>query len=475
MALRAHKESVNYKVPPHNLEAEQAVLGGILIEKDAINTVLEILSSDGANFYSGVHAEIFKGMVSLFDQNTPIDIVTLTDLFKNSKILDSKGGVSYIVELVEAVPTAANIAYYAKIVKEKALLRKVITASSEIARLGYQEVESVESFIDDAERMIFDVSQERSKKSVHALKDIIKDAFETIERLYEKKTHITGVASGFKDLDKLTAGFQPSDLIIIAGRPSMGKTAFALNIAEHASMNDATPTVVFSLEMSKEQLVQRMLASKARVGLGKIRSGFLKDEDWPKLTTAVGALYEAPIYIDDTPAQTVLEIRAKARRLKAEFDIGLVVVDYLQLIRGRRGVDNREQEISDISRSLKALAKELHIPVVALSQLSRRTEQREGNKPMLSDLRESGAIEQDADVVMFVYRECVYKPCDCPKGQCTCGMMRNADIIVAKQRNGPIDTLQLTFFNEFTRFEDQIQLDHGDFPDSGWVEPEPEL
>ncbi len=472
MALRAHKESANYKVPPHNLDAEQAVLGGILIEKDAINRVLEFLSSEGVDFYSGVHAELFKGMVTLFEQNTPIDVVTLSDIFKESSALNAKGGVSYIVELVEAVPTAANIAYYARIVKEKALLRKVITASSEIARLGYEEVESVESFIDDAERLIFDVSQERSKQSVFALKDIIKDTFETIEKLYEKKTHITGVATGFNDLDKLTAGFQPSDLIIIAGRPSMGKTAFAVNIAEHASIKDNVPTAVFSLEMSKEQLVQRMLASKARVGLGKIRSGFLKDEDWPKLTTAVGNLYEAPIYIDDTPAQTVLEIRAKARRWKTEFDIGLVVVDYLQLIRGRRGIDSREQEISDVSRSLKALAKELHIPVVALSQLSRRTEQREGNRPMLSDLRESGAIEQDADVVMFVYRECVYKPCECEKGQCHCGQMRKADIIVAKQRNGPTDDINLTFFNEFTRFENQTHVDQSELPDTGWVEPE---
>ncbi len=471
MALRVHKESANYKVPPHNLDAEQAVLGGILIEKDAINRVLEVLSSEGVDFYSGVHAELFKGMVTLFDQNTPIDIVTLTDIFKDSKALNSKGGVSYIVELVEAVPTAANISYYARIVKEKALLRKVITASSEIARLGYEEVESVESFIDDAERLIFDVSQERSKQSVFALKDIIKDAFETIEQLYEKKTHITGVATGFKDLDKLTAGFQPSDLIIIAGRPSMGKTAFAVKIADNASIKDNVPTQIFSLEMSKEQLVQRMLASKARVGLGKIRSGFLKDEDWPKLTTAVGNLYEAPVYIDDTPALTVLEIRAKARRLKVEHDLGLVVVDYLQLIRGRRGVDNREQEISDVSRSLKALAKELHIPVVALSQLSRRTEQREGSKPMLSDLRESGAIEQDADVVMFVYRECVYKPCECEKGECHCGQMRNADIIVAKQRNGPIGDINLTFLNEFTRFENQTHTDYVNPLEEGYVEP----
>ncbi|MEE8575528.1 MAG: replicative DNA helicase, partial [Thermodesulfobacteriota bacterium] len=319
MAYRVQKEQTKYKVPPHNEEAEQAVLGGILLEREAISSVLESLNSDGSDFYSPVHAKLFNGMVSLFEKTTPIDIVTLTNLFKDSTDLDSVGGVSYIGELVESTPTAANINYYSRIVKEKALLRRIITASAEISRLGYEEVDSVEDYIDDAERMIFEVSQERTKKSVFALKDIIKSAFETIEKLSEKKTHITGVATGFKDLDKLTSGLQPSDLVIIAGRPSMGKTAFSLDIAEYAAMVDSVPVALFSLEMSKEQLVQRLLSTKAKVALGKIRSGFLKDEDWPKLTTAVGALYEAPIYIDDTAAQTVLEIRAKARRWKAEY------------------------------------------------------------------------------------------------------------------------------------------------------------
>jgi replicative DNA helicase len=471
MAYRAQKEELRYKVPPNNAEAEQAVLGGILIEKDAIGKVLEILSPDGADFYNDAHGRLFSAMVSLFEKNTPIDVVTLTDLFRNSSDLDGVGGVSYIGELVESTPTAANVSYYARIVKDKSLLRRIITASGEIGKLAFDEVESVDDFIDDAERMIFDVSKERSGRSLFALKDIIKDAFEMVEKLYAKKTRITGVPTGFKDLDLLTSGLQPSDLVIIAGRPSMGKTSFAVDMAEHAAMYEKIPVAVFSLEMSKEQLVQRMMASKARIELGKIRSGFLKEEDWSKLTTAVGALYEAPIYIDDTPAQSVLEIRAKARRWKTELKIGLVIVDYLQLIRGKRGADSREQEISDISRSLKALAKEIGVPVVALSQLSRRTEQREGNRPQLSDLRESGAIEQDADVVMFVYREIVYKHMKCAPGACTCDdeNKRDAEIIIAKQRNGPTGNVHLTFLNEYTKFENQVRDDYGS-DKTEWVE-----
>lgn len=467
MAIR-QREQLSYKVPPHNIEAEQSVLGGILIEKDSINKVLEILSPDGSDFYHDAHAKLFSGMVTLFDRSTPIDVITLANLFKDSDALTSVGGISYIAEIVETTPTAANISYYARIVKEKSLLRQVISAATEVASLGYESVDSVDDFIDTAEQKIFKVSQERGKKSLYALKDLIKGAFETVERLYERKTHITGVASGFKDLDRATSGLQDSDLIIIAGRPSMGKTSFCLNIAENAAIDYNCPVAVFSLEMSKEQLVQRMLASRAKVDLQKLRNGYLKDEDWGRLTTAVGALYEAPIYIDDTPAQSVLEMRAKARRWKNDLGIKLMIVDYLQLMRGRSRSDNREQEISDISRSLKAIAKELQIPVIALSQLSRMAERREGNRPQLSDLRESGAIEQDADIVMFVYRESVYKPCECPKELCTCGMRRTAEIIIAKQRNGPTDTVKLTFLNEYTRFEDQT---HGDYDvQSEWVE-----
>lgn len=467
MALNVQKDPV-HKTPPHNLEAEQCVLGGILLDKDAINKALEALNPDGTDFYHSAHARLFKGMIALFEKNTPIDAVTLSDFFKDSDALSAVGGISYIGTLVESTPTAANIMYYARIVKEKALLRRIISAATEIVTLGYEGVASIEDFIDTAEQKIFDVSQGRTKKSFFALKDIIKDTFETIERLYEKKTHVTGVPTGFKDLDRLTSGLQCSDLIIIAGRPSMGKTAFCLNIAEHAAIEMNAPVAVFSLEMSKEQLVQRMLASRARVELHRIRSGFLKEDDWGKLTTAVGSLYEAPIYIDDTAAQSVLEIRAKARRWKDEIGLKLVIVDYLQLMRGKRATDNREQEISEISRSLKAMAKELGLPVIALSQLSRMTERREGSRPQLSDLRESGAIEQDADVVMFVYREAVYKTCECPKDLCTCGLRKSAELIVAKQRNGPTDIVKLTFLNEFTRFEDQATSDFD--AQSQWAE-----
>lgn len=469
MAVTADKDQI-FKAPPHNIEAEQSVLGSILIEKDSIARILDILSPDGSDFYHKVHAELFKGMVGLFEKDTPVDVVTVADMFKDTSILGPVGGISYIGVLAEATPTASNIAYYAKIVKEKALLRRMISVTSAISARGYEAIESVEEYIDDAEQKIFEVTQDRAKKTFYALKDIIKDTFENIEQLYAKKSSITGVPTGFKDLDRLTAGLQDSDLIIIAGRPSMGKTSFALNIAEKAALDYQIPVAVFSLEMSKEQLVQRMLSSRSHVDLGKLRSGFLKEEDWPRLTTAVGALYEAPVYIDDTPAQSVLEMRAKARRWKSEFGLKMVIVDYLQLMRGRRSNDSREQEISDISRSLKAMAKELHIPVVALSQLSRMTERREGNRPMLSDLRESGAIEQDADVVMFVYREAVYRPCECPKEYCSCGKRFDAEIIVAKQRNGPTDTVHLTFRKQYTRFEDQDQS-HADFDArTEWVE-----
>ncbi|MBI5563225.1 MAG: replicative DNA helicase [Deltaproteobacteria bacterium] len=467
MAIRPPKE-LTLKAPPNNIEAEQAILGGVLLDPDALARVMETLSPDGSDFYHPVHAKLFRAMIKLFDGNTPVDIVTLADLFKNTDDLASVGGISYVGEIVEATPTAANIGYYARIVKEKSLLRKIISASTSVVERAYEGAESTDEFIDDAERMIFEVSQDRARRSFYSLKDLMKPTFETIEGLYARKTHVTGVATGYTDLDKLTSGLQSSDLIIIAGRPGMGKTSFALNIAENAAIDSGVPSAVFSLEMSKEQLAQRMLASRAKVGLQDIRNGRLRDDDWGRLTTAVGSLSEAPIYIDDTPAQTVLDMRAKARRWKNELGLQLIIVDYLQLMRGRRSSDNREQEISEISRSLKALAKELHVPVIALSQLSRMTERRgESKKPQLSDLRESGAIEQDADVVMFVYREAMYKPCECPKELCTCGVRRGTEIIIAKQRNGPTDTVKLTFLYEFTRFENQTQGAEGGVE---WVE-----
>ncbi|HHL39583.1 MAG TPA: replicative DNA helicase [Deltaproteobacteria bacterium] len=458
------------RVPPHNMEAEQSVLGAVLLEKNAINKAMEILAPDGSDFYNDVHGLIFRTMVGLSEKGMPVDIVTLADAFKDSDALDPVGGISYMADVVESTPTAANISYYAKIVKDRALVRRIIASATEIVGRGYEGVESVDDYIDDAERLIFEVSQSKTKKAFFALRDIVKDTFETIEQLYEKKSHITGVATGFHDLDSLTAGLQASDLVIIAGRPSMGKTAFALNIAMNAAIEDKVPAAIFSLEMSKEQLVQRMLATRSRVDMKRIRTGALKEEDWGRLTLGLGPLYEAPIYIDDTPAQTVLQMRAKARRLKSEVDLGLLVVDYLQLARGRGRADSREQEISEISRSLKALAKELDIPVVALSQLSRETERREDKRPRLADLRESGAIEQDADVVMFVYRKAVY--CKCPKDEdCACGARedRTAEIIIEKQRNGPTGTVFLTFMNEYTRFEDQISTDIDDYGGK-WVE-----
>lgn len=472
--VQENNNTLNYKVPPHNLEAEKSVLGAILIDKEAITKALEFLDPSGSDFYSPYHTSLYKAMVDLFEENTPVDAVTLVNKFKGDKegLLKGVGGISYIGELVEDTPTAANINYYINIVKEKATLRRLIETSTNIVTKAYGYTDSIDDFVDDAERSIFDVSRGKGKKSFYAMKEIIKDAFEAIEKLYARKDSITGVATGFTDLDKLTSGFQPSDLIIVAGRPSMGKTAFALNIAENVGVDLGKPVAVFSLEMSKEQLVQRLLASRAKVGLQKIRSGKLKEEDWAKLTTSVGTLYESPIYIDDTPNQSVLEIRAKARRWKNEVDIGMIIVDYLQLLRGKgTGQYSREQEISEISRNLKALAKELDIPVVALSQLSRRTESREDGRPMLSDLRESGAIEQDADVVMFVYRKSVYQPCECPREFCSCGTRKSAEIIVAKQRNGPTDDIHLTFMNEFTRFENQTVGDYSEAEIQGqWAE-----
>ena len=477
MTQRVRKNGINsgtsgvplHRIPPHNLDAEQAVLGGILLDKEAVNRALETLSPDGSDFYSDVHGRVFKGMVALFEKSVPIDMITLTDLFRDAEFLESVGGVSYLGVIADSTPTAANITYYARIVREKALLRKLISASTEIAGRAYESEESVENFIDDAERIIFQVAQERAKRSYYPMKDLVKAALNTIEKIAENKGHVTGVPTGFKDLDRVTSGLQRSDLVIVAGRPSMGKTAFALNIAEHAAIECGVPVAVFSLEMSKEQLTQRMLASRARVDLQKIRTGRLTDEDWSRLSIEVGTLFEAPIYIDDTPAQTVLELRAKARRWKNELGLKLIIVDYLQLMRGRARAESREQEISDISRSLKALAKELDIPVVALSQLARRAEQREKSKPQLSDLRESGAIEQDADVVMFVYRESVYKDCDCPKDSCTCGVRGSAEIMVSKQRNGPTGEVKVTFLRHLARFEDHAQVDYGAIHGE-WVE-----
>jgi len=380
-------------------------------------------------------------------------LITLSDFLKNRGELEAVGGTAYLASLADFVPTAANITHYARIVREKSILRSLISTATEIATRGYEEQGNVEEFLDSAEKVIFDISEKKIKASFVAVGDMIKDTLKTVEKLYERKEMVTGVPTGYNDLDKLTAGLQPAELIIVAGRPGMGKTAFALNIAANAAFTGAG-VAVFSLEMAKEQLVLRMLCSEARVDSSKVRSGYLGERDFPQLAKAAGRLHEAPIYIDDTPAISVLELRAKARRLVRDRSkkIGLIIVDYLQLMRGMGTASNREQEISEISRSLKALAKELSVPVIALSQLNRRVEDRSDRRPMMSDLRESGAIEQDSDVIIFIYRDEVYNKSDESKK----GL---AEIIVAKQRNGPIDTVTLTFLNEYTRFENYTERD----------------
>ena len=439
------------KVPPQNLEAESSVLGGILLENEAVNQVLELLRPE--DFYRESHRKVFRAIVELSDRSEPVDLITLSDFLKNRGELEAVGGTAYLASLADFVPTAANITHYARIVREKSILRSLISTATEIATRGYEEQGNVEEFLDSAEKVIFDISEKKIKASFVAVGDMIKDTLKTVEKLYERKEMVTGVPTGYNDLDKLTAGLQPAELIIVAGRPGMGKTAFALNIAANAAFTGAG-VAVFSLEMAKEQLVLRMLCSEARVDSSKVRSGYLGERDFPQLAKAAGRLHEAPIYIDDTPAISVLELRAKARRLVRDRSkkIGLIIVDYLQLMRGMGTASNREQEISEISRSLKALAKELSVPVIALSQLNRRVEDRSDRRPMMSDLRESGAIEQDSDVIMFIYRDEVYNKSDESKK----GL---AEIIVAKQRNGPIDTVTLTFLNLYTRFENYTERD----------------
>jgi len=437
-------ETIPHKLPPQNIEAEQSILGGILIENSALNQVLEILTDE--DFYRDAHQRIFRALVDLSEKNEPADLITLTNRLRSHDLLDDVGGPSYLASLIDMVPTAANIEYYARIVKEKATLRKLIDVATQIVTQSYSDSGDIDAFLDEAEQAIFRISEHKVKPSFYHMKDMVKESFRTIEKLFERKELITGVPSGFKDLDRMTAGFQMSDLIIVAGRPSMGKTAFCLDVSRYAALENETPVAVFSLEMSKEQLALRMLCSEARVEAQKLRTGFLRESDWPKLTLAAGNLADAPIFIDDTPAISVLELRAKARRLKAEHNLGLIIVDYLQLMKGRGRVERREQEISEISRSLKALSKELSIPVIAISQLSRRTEDRPRQRPQLADLRESGAIEQDADVILFVYREEVYREDTPNKGV--------AEIIIGKQRNGPTGKLELTFLKEFTTFKD---------------------
>jgi len=423
------------------------VLGGILLDNAALDRVSEILRPD--DFYREAHRKIFRAMLALGERGEPTDLVTLGETLRQRGELAEVGGAAALAELAERVPTAANVAHYARIVREKAILRNLIATATAIAARGYDANGDVKELLDRAENEILALSDQEVKPAFVKIDRLVKQGFSEIERLHANKQTVTGVPTGFVDLDRITAGLQPSDLIVIAARPSMGKTAFALNIAVNAALKTGRGVAIFSLEMSKEQLALRLLCGEARVDLARVRTGYLSDREFTDLAHAGNHLYDAPIYIDDTPALSVLELRAKARRLWRDpaSKLQLIVVDYLQLMRSTEGKDNREQEISEISRSLKALAKELHLPVVALSQLNRQVEMRNPPKPRLSDLRESGAIEQDADVIAFIYRDEVYRPDTDRPG--------SAEIIVAKQRNGPVGTVELTFLREYTRFENR--------------------
>jgi replicative DNA helicase len=431
------------KLPPQNVEAEMAVLGSMLIDEEAIASGLEKLTP--AAFYDPANRLIFRKITDLFEQSKAVDLVTLTEELQSENALTEAGGASYLTQLTGSVPTAANIDYYIRIVKEKYILRSLIQSATQIVRDGYETSQDAEELLDRAEKMIFEIATQKFQGGMEPIKEIVKNCIETIDQLYQRKVNITGIPTGFHEFDIQTAGLQRSDLIVVAARPSMGKSAFVTNIAEFVAITEKIPTAIFSLEMSKEQLTQRMLCSQARVNAHKVRTGFLAQSDWPKLTAAAARLSEAPIFIDDTPGVSALEIRAKARRLKAQQDIQLLIVDYLQLMRADSAAENRQQEVSVISRSLKALARELNIPVIAVSQLSRAVESRTDHRPQLSDLRESGAIEQDSDMVVLLLREEYYGVTDENRGV--------AEINIAKQRNGPIGSLKLTFIKEYTRFE----------------------
>jgi len=430
------------RIPPQNINAEQSVLGSMLIDKDAIITAAEYLQPQ--DFYRDAHKKIFQAMAALTDRGEPVDLVTLMEELRQQGELEAIGGLPYLTSLANLVPTSANVAYYARIVREKAVLRSLINAATQIVSRCFEATDDVDEILDDAERAIFEVSRRSSPQGFSSMKEILKGAFDRIDRLWGNKGGVTGVSTGFPDLDNITCGFQNSDLIIIAARPSMGKTTLALNIAQHIAVNDKLPVAIFSLEMSKEQLVQRLLCAQANIDAQRLRRGYLSEEDYPKLTRAAGPLAEAPLFIDDTAAISVMEMRAKARRLKAEHGLAAVFIDYLQLMRGSERTENRQQEISAISRSLKALAKELDVPVIALSQLSRAVEQREKKRPVLSDLLESGGIEANADVVAFIYREGYYNQ--------DMENRHETEIILAKQRNGPVGTIQLYFKESHNKF-----------------------
>ncbi len=432
------------RIPPQNIEAEQAVLGAMLLEKSAITAATELLCVD--DFYREAHRLVFEAIVELAKRDEAADLVTVTEQLKKTEKLEKAGGIAFVTSLANVVPTAANIKYHANIVLEKAQLRNLINTTTEIAGEAYEDVEEIGALMDKAEKAILRVTGRGTSFNFTPIGKLVIDVFEKVEKRSQDKNALTGLASGFLYLDRLTSGFQPSDLILVAARPSMGKTAFTLNIATYVAVKLKQPVAFFSLEMSNEQLVQRMLCAEGGIDSQALRAGELTDEDWKHLIIASDRLTKAPIYIDDTPGITVSELRAKARRIHSKYGLSLVIIDYLQLMQGRssRNSDNRQQEISEISRSLKALARELGVPVIALSQLSRSVESRTIKRPMLSDLRESGSLEQDADIVMFLYRDEYYNEDSERKNE--------ADVIIAKHRNGPIDTIPLFFEKRFTKF-----------------------
>ncbi|AWB46691.1 replicative DNA helicase [Paenibacillus sp. CAA11] len=432
------------RIPPQNLEAEQAVLGAILLQSEALITAMERVRDE--DFYSTAHQLIYETMVELGEAGQPIDLVTLTARLQDKGQLESIGGVSYLAKLAHAVPTAANVDYYARIIEEKSMLRRLIRTATQIVSDGYTGGEDVAGMLSDAERRILEISNRRSGTGFIYIRDVLMEVFEKVEVLHQNRGNTTGISSGFVDLDRMTSGFQRNDLIIVAARPSVGKTAFALNICQNAAVRSKETVAIFSLEMSAAQLVQRMICAEANLDAGVMRTGdFKSDEDWAKLTMGIAALAEAEIYIDDTPGVTVADIRAKCRRLKKERGLGMIVIDYLQLIHGRgKAGENRQQEVSEISRTLKQIARELEVPVIALSQLSRGVEQRQDKRPMMSDLRESGSIEQDADIVAFLYRDDYYNQETEKKNI--------IEIIIAKQRNGPVGTVELVFLKNYNKF-----------------------
>lgn len=442
---RSSKDPTLQKLPPQSIEAEESILSAILLDNSTLLDVLEILSPE--HFYRTAHQRIFAAIAELFSKAEPVDLVTLTNILRDKNQLEDVGGAAYLARMVDTVPSAVNVGHYARIVRDKSSLRRLIAKANEITQHCYEDAGDLDQVLDFAEGAVFEISEDKHQAAFHPISKIIEANIDALEERQGKKALVTGVPTGYTQLDHKTSGLQRSDMIILAARPSMGKTALALNIARNAAIDGNVPVAVFSLEMSKESLSERLLCAEARVDSGRLRGGFLNPEDWNRITEAASILSEAPIYIDDSPDISATSIRTKSRRLKMDKDLGLIIIDYLQLMKGRASSERRDLEISEISRALKLLAKEINVPVVALSQLNRKLEERSDKRPQLSDLRESGALEQDADVVAFIYRDEVYNKDENNPNRGT------AEVIIAKQRNGPTGVIPLTFLGQYTRFE----------------------